>query len=118
MDEGTDRRNTVTFGRPDVGRILDEGLRCADMHFHTNYSDSYTSVKWALKLEIEILVTASKSTGKSGSAKAIVTTAFDWNVYPVFLALMTWPDDAQRNRHETETAKRIVAAVQQKAIAL
>lgn len=76
------------------------------------------TVKWAIDLEIDILVTASKSTGKTGSVETIVTTSIEWNVYPVFLALMTWPGDAQRNYHEMETAKRIVDAIRQKAIAL
>lgn len=40
----------VQFHKPDVDAILEEGLMCADMHFHTNYSDSFTKVEWALAL--------------------------------------------------------------------
>lgn len=44
---GQDR---ITFGRPDVESIVSDGLLCADMHFHTNCSDSYTTVEDALAL--------------------------------------------------------------------
>lgn len=40
----------VRFEHPDWNSIRGSGLQCADMHFHTNYSDSYTSIKYALKL--------------------------------------------------------------------
>ena len=48
--EDEDRLSAVTFAKPDVDSILEKGLMCADMHYHTNYSDSFTSVKSALKL--------------------------------------------------------------------
>jgi predicted metal-dependent phosphoesterase TrpH len=40
----------VIFERPDWNSLSDSGLACADMHFHTHYSDSYTSVRTAVKL--------------------------------------------------------------------
>jgi predicted metal-dependent phosphoesterase TrpH len=49
MDEGSDS-GRVRFGRPDVGKIRERGLACADMHFHTHYSDSYTRVTDAMVL--------------------------------------------------------------------
>lgn len=76
------------------------------------------TVKWAVELEIDILVTASKSTGKADSVKTIVTTSIEWNVYPVFLTLMTYPHDKRRNHHEAETAKQIIDVIRQKSIRL
>lgn len=73
---------------------------------------------WAVDLEIDILVTASKSAASSESVEAIVTQALKWNVYPVFLALMTFDKDPDRAYHESETAKRIIAAIQLKTTAL
>ncbi len=43
-------RETVLFEKPDPERIRKEGLLPADLHFHTNHSDSPTRVKDALKL--------------------------------------------------------------------
>ncbi len=40
----------VRFEKPDMEWIRESGLQCADMHFHTNYSDSFTTVKDALSL--------------------------------------------------------------------
>ena len=40
----------VRFERPDMDWIRGSNMLCADMHFHTNCSDSYTSVKSALAL--------------------------------------------------------------------
>lgn len=40
----------VRFGKPDRKAIADEGLLCADMHFHTNCSDSFTDVANLLRL--------------------------------------------------------------------
>ena len=40
----------VRFERPDMDWIKGSNMLCADMHFHTNCSDSYTSVKSALAL--------------------------------------------------------------------
>ena len=40
----------VLFEEPDYGSIKESGLLCADMHFHTCYSDSYTSISEALAL--------------------------------------------------------------------
>ena len=40
----------VRFGKPDMDWIRDSDLLCADMHFHTNCSDSFTPVKDALSL--------------------------------------------------------------------
>ncbi len=77
-----------------------------------------SSITWAIELEIDILVMASKSTGITSSVETIVTTSVEWNVYPVFLALMTYPGDVRRNYHETEMTKRIVNAIRQKTIAL
>jgi len=39
----------VTFRYPGKG-FVPEGTLCADMHFHTHYSDSYTSIKDAVDL--------------------------------------------------------------------
>lgn len=33
------------FRKPDVAALTEAGLTCADMHFHTHYSDSYTQPK-------------------------------------------------------------------------
>ncbi len=41
---------TVLFEKPDPGQIRKRGLLPADLHFHTNHSDSPTRVKDALKL--------------------------------------------------------------------
>ena len=43
-------QDRITFGRPDVESIVSDGLLCADMHFHTHCSDSYTTVEDALAL--------------------------------------------------------------------
>ncbi|MFA6710217.1 MAG: PHP-associated domain-containing protein [Candidatus Methanomethylophilaceae archaeon] len=40
----------VQFGKPDWNAMAEEGLLCADMHFHTHYSDSYTSVSRTIDL--------------------------------------------------------------------
>lgn len=40
----------ITFDKPNWDMIAEEGLFCADMHFHTHYSDSYTSVSKAIDL--------------------------------------------------------------------
>lgn len=40
----------VTFGKPDALAIAEAGLMCADMHFHTHYSDSYTQPKDVISL--------------------------------------------------------------------
>jgi len=40
----------VRFGNPDYDAIKEEGLLCADMHFHTHYSDSFTTIPQAMKL--------------------------------------------------------------------
>lgn len=45
--------HTVSFGKPDWDGIASNGLLCADMHFHTRCSDSYTDVASALKLAKE-----------------------------------------------------------------
>lgn len=39
-----------TFKKPDIPAILEAGLMCADMHFHTHYSDSYTQTKDVIAL--------------------------------------------------------------------
>jgi hypothetical protein len=38
------------FARPDCLALMSQGLQCADMHFHTRFSDSFTDVGSALKL--------------------------------------------------------------------
>lgn len=38
----------VYFERPRVERVLASGFQAVDMHFHTNHSDAYTSVRSAL----------------------------------------------------------------------
>ena len=48
MERSDDGR--VKFEKPDMGWIKESGLLCADMHFHTNYSDSFTTVRDALDL--------------------------------------------------------------------
>jgi len=40
----------MRFEVPDWGRIADAGLRCADMHVHTDCSDSYSGIKRLLKI--------------------------------------------------------------------
>jgi predicted metal-dependent phosphoesterase TrpH len=72
----TDR---VTFARPDVDSILAEGLMCADMHFHTNASDSYTTVKDALALATKrkVGLTISDHNLISGIVKAFETNTPD-----------------------------------------
>ena len=39
----------IIFEKPDIEEINSRGLNAADMHYHTNHSDSPTSVKAALK---------------------------------------------------------------------
>ncbi len=41
---------SVRFERPSIRSLKEEGLRSVDMHFHTNHSDSPTSVLDAIKL--------------------------------------------------------------------
>ena len=40
----------VTFGVPDWNSMREQGLLFADMHFHTNCSDSFTSPELAIKM--------------------------------------------------------------------
>lgn len=40
----------IRFEKPDIEGLRAEGLTCADMHFHTHYSDSYTRPKDILSL--------------------------------------------------------------------
>jgi predicted metal-dependent phosphoesterase TrpH len=42
--------DTILFEKPDIAQISSRGLTAVDMHFHTNHSDSPTTVKDALKL--------------------------------------------------------------------
>lgn len=76
------------------------------------------NIKWALNQEIDILVTASKSAAKSDSVKTIIKQSVEWNVYPLFFALMTHNEDSNRDYQEIETSKRIVAAIRLKTFAL
>ncbi|MBE6527355.1 MAG: phosphotransferase [Thermoplasmata archaeon] len=48
LPEVNDRR--VLFGTPDAAVLRDEGFLCADMHFHTNASDSFTEPEDAVVL--------------------------------------------------------------------
>lgn len=48
MQNSADGR--VRFERPDMDWIRESNMLCADMHFHTIHSDSFTSVKRALTL--------------------------------------------------------------------
>ena len=41
----------VLFGTPDSSVLASEGFLCADMHFHTNASDSFTQAEDAVVLE-------------------------------------------------------------------
>jgi len=50
MSDQQDKDQRVIFSKPDWNAIAEEGLLCADMHFHTHYSDSYTSVSKAIDL--------------------------------------------------------------------
>ena len=45
-----DDENRVVFEKPDLNEIGEEGMLCADMHFHTNCSDSFTDVNNAIDL--------------------------------------------------------------------
>lgn len=45
--EGSER---VHFERPNYDSVKESGVLCADMHFHTHYSDSYTHISDALSL--------------------------------------------------------------------
>ncbi|MDD2410176.1 MAG: hypothetical protein PHV81_00640 [Candidatus Methanomethylophilaceae archaeon] len=40
----------IIFERPDIASIVASGKICADMHFHTHYSDSYTQTKDVVRL--------------------------------------------------------------------
>ena len=40
----------VTFGVPDPGALREQGMVCADMHFHTRCSDSFTKPEEAVRL--------------------------------------------------------------------
>jgi predicted metal-dependent phosphoesterase TrpH len=40
----------ITFGRPRIGHLREEGYSAVDMHYHTNHSDSPTTVRSTLKL--------------------------------------------------------------------
>jgi predicted metal-dependent phosphoesterase TrpH len=44
------KEERVVFDTPDADQIVDAGLLCADMHFHTHYSDSFTTIPGALAL--------------------------------------------------------------------
>ena len=44
---------TVSYERPDCKTLSSEGYQCVDMHFHTEFSDCFTSVQSALKLAKE-----------------------------------------------------------------
>ncbi len=46
----SDPYGRVRYEIPDYRLIQKSGLKCADMHYHTNYSDSYTLVKNAISL--------------------------------------------------------------------
>ena len=46
----TPLREGVHFERPNVRTLRDEGALAVDMHFHTNHSDAYTTVRAALAL--------------------------------------------------------------------
>ena len=47
FDPGSER---VNFEKPDYDAIKASGLMCADMHFHTHFSDSFTKVSDAISL--------------------------------------------------------------------
>lgn len=42
--------HSVSFGRPDYKALKDEGWTVADMHFHSRYSDSFSSIENILAL--------------------------------------------------------------------
>lgn len=46
----TSRFDRVIFERPDPKALAEEGFICADMHFHTNASDSFTRIQDAVSL--------------------------------------------------------------------
>lgn len=48
--KGTSLHGSVHFERPTVRTIRDSGAFPVDMHFHTNHSDAYTTVRAALAL--------------------------------------------------------------------
>ena len=81
---GNPVQDRMTFGVPDVDSILSEGLLCADMHFHTNYSDSYTRIDEALKLakkrKVGFAITDHNLIG--GSLKAFETKDRDQFMVP------------------------------------
>lgn len=76
-------QDRVTFRHP-TKECIPEGFMSADMHFHTSYSDSYTSVKSALNLarkkEMGLAITDHNLIG--GSLKAI-EMAKDYDVFIV-----------------------------------
>ncbi|MEA4977435.1 MAG: PHP domain-containing protein [Methanomassiliicoccaceae archaeon] len=43
----------IEFKRPDVALTVSSGKTCADMHFHTHYSDSYTQTKDVVRLAVD-----------------------------------------------------------------
>lgn len=43
-------KQDISFEKPDLRSIKDSGKICADMHFHTHYSDSYTQTKDVIRL--------------------------------------------------------------------
>lgn len=45
-----DPRPRIAFERPNVRQLRVRGLQAVDMHFHTRYSDAFTSVRGALTL--------------------------------------------------------------------
>jgi len=45
-----DSSKKVVFAKPDAAALKEEGYVCADMHFHTNASDSFTNAERAVDL--------------------------------------------------------------------
>jgi histidinol phosphatase-like PHP family hydrolase len=43
---------SIIFERPDMASIAASGMMCADMHFHTHYSDSYTRTEDVIRLAL------------------------------------------------------------------
>ncbi len=41
--------DNIFFKKPKIKTISEEGLCAVDMHAHSEYSDSFTKVKWMLK---------------------------------------------------------------------
>jgi hypothetical protein len=70
----------ITYAKPDWSAIAEKGLLCADMHYHTSYSDSYTDVRKAVDLarsrQVGVAITDHNLVGGAKKAQEMGTDLF------------------------------------------